>query len=48
LNASAALWAAGVVDDLAAGLECARASIDSGAARASLDALVRATCEAGR
>ena len=36
LNSAAALVAAALVDDLAAGLEMARASIDSGAARRSL------------
>jgi anthranilate phosphoribosyltransferase len=46
LNAAAALWAAGEVDGLAAGLERARKSLDSGAARDRLDALVQATQEA--
>jgi anthranilate phosphoribosyltransferase len=40
LNAAAGLVAAGVVDDLAAGLEAARASIDGGHAAAALDRLV--------
>jgi len=40
LNAAAALLAAGIADDLDEGLERARASIDTGAARARLDALV--------
>ena len=39
LNAAAALFAAGVAADLAAGVELARRSIDSGAARQRLDAL---------
>jgi anthranilate phosphoribosyltransferase len=41
LNAAAALVAAGLADRLAAGLEQARDSIDSGRARAALEALVR-------
>ena len=47
LNAAAALWVAGAVDDLGAGLAAARESLDSGAARAKLAALVSATA-AGR
>ncbi len=43
LNAAGALWAAGAVDGLAAGLAAAGESVDSGAARARLDALVAAT-----
>ncbi len=43
LNAAAALWVAGAAEDLAAGLTRARESIDSGAARDRLAALVRAT-----
>jgi anthranilate phosphoribosyltransferase len=43
VNASAALWVAGVATDLAAGLELARHSLDSGAARERLEALVQAT-----
>jgi anthranilate phosphoribosyltransferase len=43
LNAAGALWAAGVVDGLEAGLLRAAESIDSGAARQKLDALVEAT-----
>jgi anthranilate phosphoribosyltransferase len=39
MNAAAALYAAGAVDDLAAGVVIARESIDSGRALASLDAL---------
>ena len=40
LNAGAALLAAGMVDDLAAGIALARETIDSGAALGKLDALV--------
>jgi anthranilate phosphoribosyltransferase len=40
LNAGAALYAANVVDSIKAGLERARAAIESGAAKAKLDALV--------
>ncbi len=40
LNAAAALLAAGVVAELGQGMELARATIDSGAALAKLDALV--------
>jgi anthranilate phosphoribosyltransferase len=46
LNAGAALWVAESAGSLAEGIEEASASIDSGAARAKLDALVRATREA--
>ena len=48
LNAAAALWVAEAVEDLGAGLERAQESIDTGAARDRLDALVRETNEAGR
>src|SRR5262245_19223521 len=41
LNAAAGLVAAGLADDLATGLEAARASIDGGEAAAALDRLVR-------
>ncbi|HEV7687257.1 MAG TPA: anthranilate phosphoribosyltransferase, partial [Acidimicrobiia bacterium] len=41
LNASAALVAAGVVADLATGLEAAAASLDGGRAAAALDGLVK-------
>jgi anthranilate phosphoribosyltransferase len=41
LNAAGALWAAGASQDLEAGLELARNSIDSGAAKARLVDLVR-------
>jgi anthranilate phosphoribosyltransferase len=47
LNAAAALWVAEAVQDLPAGLERARESIDSGSARGKLDELVRVTNEAG-
>lgn len=43
VNAAAALWIAGVSPDLAAGLDAARASIDTGAARERLAALVAAS-----
>jgi len=43
LNAAGALWVAGSADDLASGIEKARRSIDTGAARGRLEALVSAT-----
>jgi anthranilate phosphoribosyltransferase len=43
LNAGAALYAANVVDSIAAGIELARATIASGAARAKMDAFVSAS-----
>ena len=43
LNSAAALLVAGKVNDLKSGVEMARNSIDSGAARARLDALARIT-----
>jgi anthranilate phosphoribosyltransferase len=43
LNAAAALWIAGAVEDLAAGLTLARRSIDSGSAKEKLAALVEAS-----
>jgi anthranilate phosphoribosyltransferase len=43
LNAAAALWVADAAGSLEEGLARARESLDSGAARAKLDALVRAT-----
>jgi len=43
LNAAAALWVAGLAPRLEEGLELARRSIDSGAARKSLERLVEAT-----
>jgi len=45
LNAAAALWVAGAAADLGEGLARARESLDSGAAREKLDALVAATGE---
>jgi anthranilate phosphoribosyltransferase len=47
LNAAAALWVAGAAADLAAGLRLARDSLDSGAARARLEALRAASAGAG-
>ncbi|MFM7224244.1 MAG: anthranilate phosphoribosyltransferase [Actinomycetota bacterium] len=47
LNAAAALVVADLVPDLAAGVAAAGAAIDRGAAAAVLDALVRASNEAG-
>lgn len=43
LNAAAGLLTAGIVDDLAAGVDVARAAIDGGHARAALDRLVAAS-----
>lgn len=43
LNAAAALWVADAVTTLEEGLAAARASIDSGAARRALDALIATT-----
>ncbi len=43
LNAAAGLVTAGIVDDLAAGLEAARATIDEGRAAAALEGLVTAS-----
>ena len=43
LNAAAALVVAGTVDDLKSGVERAAESIDSGAAKAKIDALAKAT-----
>ena len=43
LNSGAAIWVAGFSSDLAGGLEVARESIDSSAAKSKLDELVRAT-----
>jgi anthranilate phosphoribosyltransferase len=48
LNAGAALVAAGLADDLPAGMEAARAAIDSGAAVAALARLVEVSQEAGQ
>ncbi|MBJ6983424.1 anthranilate phosphoribosyltransferase [Luteimonas sp. MC1750] len=47
LNAGAALYVAGVADSIASGVELARATIASGAARAKLDAFVATTRELG-
>jgi anthranilate phosphoribosyltransferase len=46
VNAAAALWIAGAAGDLAEGLGQARRSVDSGAARARLAALARASAAA--
>lgn len=46
LNAAAALWVAGVAEDLRAGVELARRSIDQGAAWAKLEGLRRLAGEA--
>ena len=46
LNAAAALWVVDAVSSLAEGIEHAARSIDSGAARARLDALCEATARA--
>jgi len=43
VNAAAALWVGGAADDFASGIDLARRSIDSGAARQRLDQLVEAT-----
>ena len=43
LNAAAALWVAGVAEDIAAGLTLARESIDSGAATDTLERLIATT-----
>ena len=43
LNAAAALWVGDAAADLAAGVELAQHSLDSGAARAKLEALAKAT-----
>ncbi|MGP1665718.1 MAG: anthranilate phosphoribosyltransferase, partial [Rhodanobacter sp.] len=43
LNAGAALYAAGVANSMGAGIEAARATIASGAARAKMEAFVAAT-----
>ena len=43
LNAGAALYAANRADSIAGGIELARETIASGAARAKLDAFVRCT-----
>ncbi|WP_323006348.1 anthranilate phosphoribosyltransferase [Pseudorhodobacter sp.] len=43
LNSAAALLVAGTASDLKSGVEMAKSSIDSGAARAKIDALIRIT-----
>ena len=43
LNSAAALMVAGKANDLKAGVELARDSIDSGAAKSKIDALARLT-----
>jgi len=48
LNAGAALYAAGVAENIAAGIERARLALASGAARAKLEAFVATTRELGR
>lgn len=47
LNAGAALYAANVVDSIASGIELARSTIASGAARAKMDAFVATTRRLG-
>jgi anthranilate phosphoribosyltransferase len=46
LNAGAALYVAGIADDVADGVEAARASIDDGSATKALDAMLRVSAEA--
>jgi len=46
LNAGAALYVAGIADDIADGVEAARGSIDDGSATKALDALLRVSAEA--
>lgn len=48
LNAAAALWVAGEASDLEEGVDRAKASLDSGAARSTLEALREATHSGGR
>jgi anthranilate phosphoribosyltransferase len=48
LNAAAALFVAEAAADLGAGIDLARKSIDSGAARERLEDLVRATAAFAR
>ena len=43
LNAGAAIWVAGLAEDLAEGIALARESLDSGAARERLELLIRAS-----
>jgi anthranilate phosphoribosyltransferase len=47
LNAAAGLVAAGIVDDLASGVEVARAALDEGRAATALDRLVAVSSDAG-
>ena len=47
INAGAAIYVAGLADDLSAGVARARAAMQSGAARQKLDALVRFTGQIG-
>ncbi|MEJ7931616.1 anthranilate phosphoribosyltransferase [Ramlibacter sp. AN1015] len=47
LNAGVALYAANVVDGIAAGIGRARAALESGAARAKLDELIRVASQQG-
>ena len=46
LNAAAAVVVAGLADDLGAGIDVAKESLDSGAAERALAALVRVSCTA--
>jgi len=48
LNAGATLYAANLVDSIASGIQLARATIASGAARAKLDQFVSTTQTLGR
>jgi anthranilate phosphoribosyltransferase len=43
LNAGAALYTANIAADIAAGVQLARQTIESGAARAKLDAFIKVT-----
>ena len=47
MNAAAALWVGGAAEDFAGGIDLARRSIDSGAARRRLDDLIEATNAVG-
>jgi anthranilate phosphoribosyltransferase len=48
INAGGALWVAGAAGNLEEGMELARESIDSGAARKRLEMLIVASHEAAR
>jgi anthranilate phosphoribosyltransferase len=48
INAGGALWVAGAAENLEEGMELARESIDSGAARKRLETLIVASQEAAR